>query len=344
MKHKHNNQGFHLSFLVLAVAVLAVIGLVGWKVFSNNKSNTSSTAPSSGAQNSASTTGKISNIDTSKLSLDQSAATSDPIGDKNGPFFHSVYTATATDGIHFTATDNKIAEHASVPDVIKLPSGQLVFYAVDGGGRSKSGVLIGVSDDNGKTWKTGSAQFTSSQDGQAGADPEAVMSDNGQLRLYYVVFPSKPTPGQPPGTDTVNKVYSATSTDGIHFTQEQGVRFEYAQITDPDVIKIGSTWFMYSAQGQTQLYATSTDAGGSFSYKGVVRATGAVSKTVSLSDGSYRQFYCGKGGIVSETSKDGINWNSGVVSLTSAASQITCDPSPVQLDTNNWLMVYKVSN
>lgn len=340
MKHKHDQQGFHHIILLLLVVVLAVIGLVGWKVF--DKKSTSGTAGSSSTGSNQGS--KIDKIDTSKLRLDQAVAVSDPIGDPNGPYYHSVYTATSSDGIQFIASGNKIAEHASVPDVIKLPSGQLVFYAVDGGGRSKSGVLMGVSDDNGKTWKTGSAQFTSSQDGQAGADPEAIMSDNGQLRLYYVVFPNKPTPGQPPGTDTVNKVYSALSSDGINFSQEPGVRFEYAQITDPDVIKIGSTWFMYTAQGQTQLYATSTDAGGSFSYKGVIRTTGAVSKTVSLSDGNYRQFYCGKGGIVSETSSDGISWNSSVVSLPSLNSQIMCDPSPVQLDSNNWLMVYKLAN
>lgn len=334
MKHKHDQRGFH-HIILLLVVVVAVIGLVGWKVF-DNKSQTDSTDSSN------SSTSSLTKIDTANLKLDQAVSSTDPIGDKNGPFFHDVYTAAATDGIHFTATGNKIAEHASVPDVIKLPSGQLVFYAVDGGGRSKSGVLMGVSDDNGKTWKTGSVQFASSQDGQAGADPEAVMSDNGQLRLYYVVFPGKPTPGQPPGTDTINKVYSALSSDGINFTQEEGIRFEYAQITDPDVIKIGSTWFMYIAQGPTQLYATSTDAGGSFSYKGVIRTTGSVSKTVSLSDGNYRQFYCGKGGIVSETSSDGFNWGSSVVSLKSSGSQIICDPSPAQLDANNWLMIYKV--
>lgn len=339
MKHKRSQSGFHHTLLVLLVIVLSVVGFVGWRVFSKNDKS-----PTNSADSSNSSTSSLAKIDTSSLKLDQAVSSSDPIGDKNGPFFHSVYTATSSDGTHFTATGNKIAEHASVPDVIKLPSGQLVFYAVDGGGRSKSGVILGVSDDNGKTWKTGSAQFTNSQDGQAGADPQVVMTDSGQLRLYYVVFPNKPAPGQPPGTDTVNKVYSALSSDGIHFTQEQGVRFEYAQITDPDVIKIGSTWFMYAAQGQTQLYATSTEGNGSFTYKGVIRTTGSVSKTVSTGNGQYRQFYCGQGGIASQTSSDGITWGSEVTSLGGSAGKIICDPSPVQLTSNSWLMVYKLAN
>lgn len=338
MKHKHNNQGFHLTFIILAIVVLAVIGLVGWKVFSKNKSDNS--VPSTSSSNSTPSTAEIDKIDTSKLGYDQSAEGSDPIGDKNGPFFHDVYTATSTDGVNFSATGNKIAEHASVPDIIKLPSGQLVFYAVDGAKRSKSGILMGVSKDSGKTWTLGSMQLSGA--GSGIADPEVTMADNGQLRLYYLVFPGPPAAGQPPAsTDTVD---SALSSDGIHFTKESGDRFEYAQITDPDVIKIGSSWFMYSAKGQTELYATASTANGSFSYKGVIRTTGAVSKTIAASNGQYRQFYCGQGGIASQTSNDGITWGDTVTSLSGSGGKITCDPSPVQLDANNWLMVYKVAN
>ena len=37
MKHKRNQQGFHHIVLFLAIAVLAVVGFVGWRVFSNQK-------------------------------------------------------------------------------------------------------------------------------------------------------------------------------------------------------------------------------------------------------------------------------------------------------------------
>ena len=335
-----NQNGFHLTIIILVALVLAVAGLAAWRVFRKNDQSQASTTASQAASGQT-TSKKIDKIDTAQLKFDQSASATDPIGDRNGLFYHDVYTATSTDGVHFNPTGNKVAEHASVPDAIRLPSGQLVVYSVDGGGRSASGVLIAVSGDNGKSWKTGSAQVSKDRLGQAGADPQAVLTDSGQLRLYYVVFPGKPVPGQPPSTDSVNKVYSATSADGLNFTEEQGVRFEYSQITDPDVIKIGSTWFMYAAQGQKQIYATATD-GLSFSYKGTIRDKGSVSKTVPVG-GTYRQFYCAQG-ITSEISTDGITWQNPTPSLPAPVGKIICDPSPLQLDDNSWLMIYKLAS
>lgn len=336
MTYQKDQSGFHLTAIALASLVLVVAGLTAWRVVSkNDKSQTPTTISQTTA---GQTTSKIDKIDAAKLKFDQAAATTDPIGDRNGPFYHGVYTATSTDGVHFNATGDKVAEHASVPDVIKLPSKQLVFYAVDGAKRSGSGILMGVSSDSGKSWKLGSLRLSGVSGGIA--DPQITMTDSGQLRLYYLVFPGPPAPGQPP--TSTNTVDSATSTDGINFTKESGDRFEYAQITDPDVIKIGSTWFMYAAQGQTQVYATATD-GLSFSYKGVIRTNGSVSKTVSAGSGTYRQFYCAQG-ITSEASTDGITWQNPTPSLSSPAGKIICDPSPVQIDANSWLMVYKVAS
>lgn len=333
-----NQSGFHLTALALIIVVLGVAGLVAWRVIKSSSKNQPKNTTSQTSASTPDTSGEISKIDTAKLAFDQQAAASDPIGDKNGPFYHDVYTASSTDGLHFTASGNKIAEHASVPDAIKLPSGQLVFYAVDGAQRSKSGVLMGVSGDNGKTWKLGSMQLSGVSGGIA--DPQITITDSGQLRLYYLVFPGPPVPGQPPAS--VNTVDSSTSTDGINFTKESGDRLEYAQITDPDVIKIGSTWFMYAAQGQKQIYATSSD-GLSFSYKGVTRQQGSVSKTVSTSGDKYRQFYCDKG-ISSSITSDGISWTDEGANLAAPAGKIICDPSPVQLDDGSWLMIYKVAN
>jgi len=331
-----NQSGFHLVAIVLVILVLGVAGLAAWRVFKSNPKNQPSAANQTAST--AGTSGKINQIDTAKLAFDQQAAASDPIGDKNGPFYHDVYTASSSDGLKFSSTGNKIAEHASVPDAIRLPSGQLVFYAVDGAQHSKSGVLMGVSSDNGKTWELGSMQLGGASGGIA--DPQITITDNGQLRLYYLVFPGPPTPGQPPAS--VNTVDSSTSADGINFTKESGDRFEYAQITDPDVIKIGSTWFMYAAQGQKQIYATSSD-GLSFSYKGVARQQGSVSKTVAISGDKFRQFYCDKG-ISSSTTSDGISWSDEGVNLAAPADKIICDPSPLQLDDGSWLMIYKVAN
>ncbi|HCM51570.1 TPA: hypothetical protein DIS56_00305 [Candidatus Saccharibacteria bacterium] len=334
-----NQNGIGHLVLFLLVLVVTIGGLVGWRVIgSDKKTQTGSTSSSNQTKTE---TGKIDKIDTSKLAFDKPAATSDPFNDRKGPFYHDVYLASSTDGVHFSNSQQQIINKASVPDAIKLPAGQLVIYAVDGGQRSVSGLLVAASDDNGKTWKAGSLQVKTSRTAYSvGADPQVLLTDDGKLRLYYLVFPGPPTSGQPP--TSVNKVYSATSSDGLNFTEEQGVRFEYAQITDPDVIKIGTTWFMYAAQGQTQIYATSTN-GSSFTYKGVTRQKGSVSKTIALSDGKYRQFYCADG-ISSSTTSDGINWMDEGVNLAAPAGKIICDPSPIQLDDGSWLMVYKAAS
>ncbi|HUY85300.1 MAG TPA: exo-alpha-sialidase [Candidatus Dormibacteraeota bacterium] len=343
---KKNQKGFaHLGLILLVVIVLAAIGFVGWRVLNKNKSAGSpkTTTSSSTARPKVSSV-KVNKIDTSQLAFDQAGAPTDPIGDRRGPFYHDVYTATSTDGIHFTSTNNKIAEHASVPDAIKLSSGQLVFYAVDGAQRSSSGALMGVSDDGGKTWKLGSLQLSGG--GQGGmADPQVVMADNGQLRIYYTTFPGgPPAPGQPPGGSGPNIIDSAVSSDGIHFTKEPGDRIARDQITDPDIVKIGNTWFMYLAQGPEQIYATSPAGNGSFTYQGVIRSGGSVSKTLAVGSGQYRQFYCNQNEIQSQTSTDGINWSGTATSLTNSGSGMICDPSPVQLGPSSWLMVYKLAN
>ncbi|MBI2592447.1 hypothetical protein HYW36_03145 [Candidatus Saccharibacteria bacterium] len=331
-----NQSGFHLVAIVLVILVLSIAGVTAWRVFKGNSKNQPTTANQTAST--AGTSGKINQIDTAKLDFDQKTAATDPIGDKNGPFYHDVHTASSTDGVSFSGGATQILNHASVPDAIKLPSGQLVIYAVDGAQRSKSGILVAASNDQGKTWSAGSMQLSSSRTGGV-ADPQVTLSDSGQLRLFYIAFSGPPIPGQPP--TSVNKVYSATSSDGINFTEEQGVRFEYGQITDPDIIKIGGAWFMYAAQGARQIYATSKD-GSSFSYKGITRQKGSVSKTVALPSGGYRQFYCANG-ISSSTTTDGINWVDEGVNLTAAAGKIICDPSPVQLDDNSWLMIYKLA-
>lgn len=336
-----SQNGFHLVVIVLVILVLAVAGLAAWRVTSNNSKNDDGKTSTNQLATANSSSDKINKIDASKLGFDQKAAASDPIGDKNGPYYHDVNTATSTDGLRYSNGATQILNHASVPDAIKLPSGQLVIYAVDGAARSSSGILMAVSDDNGKTWKAGSMRFDASRKGGV-ADPQITMTDDGKLRLYYVVFPGGPDtpPGQP--NTGVNKVHSALSSDGINFTEEEGVRFEYSQITDADVIKIGQTWFLYAAQGPKQIYATSVD-GNNFSYKGVARERGSVSKTVSIDGGKYRQIYCVSENISSSTTSDGINWIDEGVNLAAPAGKTVCDPSPVQLDDGTWLLTYKVA-
>lgn len=281
-------------------------------------------------------------VKSTELQFDAAGVTSDPFNDPRGPFYHNVYKAASKDGLNFKKTNGIVLEKASVPDLVKMNDGRLIMYAVDGARRSFSGFMVAISKDNGKTFQQGSVQFSSKV--MALADPQVILTNDGNIRLFYVQFPEKKPPldasGKPISTGDKIKIKSAISSDGINFEVEDGSRYETTEIvTDPDVIKIGSKWFMYLAKGP-ELIATSSSDGNNFKLEKSVRQQGSVSKTVAIGAGKYRQFYC-KDGISSAITTDGLNFSAEDVSLSAENGQIICDPTPVKVG-NQWLMFYKV--
>jgi len=282
-----------------------------------------------------------------ELKFDKQAATSDPFNDPGGPFFHNVFGATSSDGLNFIKTKNIVLEKASVPDIVKMKDGKLLMVAVDGARRSNSGLMVAMSEDSGVTWKQGSLQLQSPSGGGNAVDPEVILTDEGKVRLFYVVMGDKPgekppldVNGQPVGGTA--RVMSALSDDGVSYVEEQGERYksEGSIVTDPDIVKIGSKWFMYVSKGEQNIALTSDD-GNTFKLQGVIRAKGSVSKTVSIGNGEYRQFYCNEG-IKSDLTTDGLNFKPDNIPtrLTPDAGKIVCDPAPIQIG-NEWLMFYK---
>lgn len=280
------------------------------------------------------------------LKFDKEAVSSDPFNDPRGPYYHKVYKATSEDGLNFTRDSEVVLDKASVPDAVKAKDGTLFLYAVDGSGRSFANLMLAISKDNGDSWKTGSLHVDTGDGQQIGAaDPQAVLTDDGKIRLFYLVFPEKKPPldenGQPKPTGEKTKIKSAISNDGINFKEEKGARYESTDsITDPDVVKIGNKWFMYVSKGRELLAASSND-GDTFEYEKSIRTIGSVSKTVSIGGGKYRQFYCGDGGIDSAVTSDGLNWTDEKGSrLKTEQEEIICDPTPVKVG-NKWLMFFK---
>src|SRR3989344_4401118 len=274
--------------------------------------------------------------DNNKLSFDLSIENAHPLDfDPAGPFYHTLYRTASADGLSFSGKE-KIFEHTSVPDVIRLNDGRIALYGVDGYGRSRSGLIVAFSDDDGKTWTSGSLQLASSLNHQGAADPEVVLLPDGTIRMFYVIFPN------PNDQMSTNEVWSATSADGIHFVEEDGIRFKYERLTDPDVAKIGDTWFIYFAQGP-QLVAASSSDGKTFTKQKTIRDRGSVSNTVQIENNKWRQYYCSESeGIKSATSSDGLNWkdDSGT-RITPDSGTIVCDPAPIETD-DGWILFYKV--
>jgi hypothetical protein len=272
---------------------------------------------------------KTSPTKTVTPSFDNVAAETDPFADPTGPFYQDIYSATSNDGLQFTTGTDPIIKKASIIDAIKLKDGTILIYAVDGAGRSKSGIMVAVSRDTGKTWAQGSVKITSKRtNAQTVTDPKIVLLPGENLMLFYIV-----------SEGTKNTVYIATSPDGVNFDERRSV-FSLEGIRDPDIVNINNTWMMYLSQNNKLILATSKD-GLTFTYKQLVRENTSASNTVSISKGTWRQFYCSNEQIVSSTTKDGLNFQADAGSrLIESDASFICNPAPVQMK-NGWLLFYK---
>lgn len=314
--------------ILISIILIGLLGLEGYH-WLNNKKSVSTTSTSTATD----------------LKFDQPASSNDPFNDPNGPFYHKVYKDISPDGLNFTGKGELVIDKASVPDVVKTNDGKLYIYAVDGGSRSKSGAMVAISSDNGTTWRQGSVQIKSEDSEMSVADPQAVLQDDGSIRLFYLVASGLPDKknGQPVSTNQGTfMIKSALSQDGVNFIEEKGIRYQSVgeQITDPDVIKINNKWYMYLAKG-SELIATVSNDGNTFEFLQSIRNSGSVSKTVPIDNSQFRQYFC-RDGISSATSTDGLNWTDDPgIRIKQANNETVCDPSPVKID-NAWLMIYKV--
>lgn len=261
------------------------------------------------------------------------------IPDPNGPAFHQVALAKSSDGLTWQSDKRVIIDQASVPEGLRLSDGRWIIYAVDGSALGGPGLVYAESKDEGKTWAC-------SQINLQGADPDAVVLPDGRIRLYYIEFPFGPNPPVPgsPQANQPNRVKSAISSDGKHFTIEEGARLEGVQYTDPDVIRVGSDWFMYVSTGATAWAAQSSD-GLNFKLIGKVNQTGAVSGSFLFPDGTLRHYFCGRDGILSATSANGASvWQAeaGARIASSPDWKIVCDPSIVPDGKGGYWMPFKI--
>jgi len=260
------------------------------------------------------------------------------VPDPNGPSFHQVLIATSSDGLTWQTNHQVVIDQASVPEVVRLPDGRWLIYAVNGSMLGGPGFVYAESQDEGQTWTCGIVNVT-------GADPDVVLLPDGRIRIYYIEFPFGPNPPQP-GTQITepNRVRSAISLDGKNFTIEEGARLEGIGYTDPDVILVGNEWFMYVSTGEKAWAARSSD-GLNFTLIGLVNDTGAVSGSYLFPDGTLRHYYCGRQGIQSATSTGGGDrWRAepGTRIARDPAWATVCDPSVVSDGHGGYWMAYKI--
>ncbi len=125
------------------------------------------------------------------------------------------------------------------------------------------------------------------------ADSDVVKLDNGTFRMYYAIEP------EVPGNN--HEIYSATSSDGKTWTQEDGVRLTGAAF--PDVFELpDGTWRM-NVQGDNAIISYKSSDGLSWSKENGVRIDTketdftidrvAAPTTLKVSDGLYIMVYVG---------------------------------------------------
>jgi len=251
----------------------------------------------------------------------------------SGPYKDKVSFATSSDLFHWTESGVTIAEHASVPDAI-YKDGVIYVYFVDVTQDDKP-EQIGLlrSEDKGQTWADKVIIKIDGLGQKVAVDPDPFLLPDGRIRLYYLDIATAR-----PEQKTSGKIYSAISSDGINFAEEEGVRLEREQgLFDPDVTRIGDTWRMYTGAGEAPkvIYATSAD-GLTFTEEGVAYEGGSVPNV--FYDGQKYILYTA--GIDIALSVDGKTFTKQSYTF-QCSTGLTADPGVIQLGENEYLMVFK---
>lgn len=230
--------------------------------------------------------------------------------DNDGPAWNRrILTAFSSDeGKTWQKTNTIFTDRAEVPSAVADATGRIFVYYQSYHPDHKNAILVAVSEDDGATWahKTIAIDLPSTQ---KGADPSVVVLDDGRFRMYFSAVI--------PGESKVS-THSATSSDGINFTMDPGVRFTVADrgVVAPTVVRTGGQWYLfYIGDGGKNYRASSTD-GLIFGSAEVLQLDGYfVGESAIAVEGGYRMFaFSGAPGKVTGVrslfSVDGASWAS----------------------------------
>jgi hypothetical protein len=264
-----------------------------------------------------------------------------------GPWNTRLMIATSNDGLAWTRTNRILSDQADVPDAIMDARGWIFVYYVTWAEEVRNRIVAAVSPDNGVSWVYKRVNIANVPEGWAPqVDPDVVLLDNGDFRLYFT--------SDPDGAGSIKpRTYSAISSDGLNFTLESGVRFaaEEREVLDPTLLKIGEVWH-YFAGGMGEgvnYHATSVD-GLNFTRAPDVQIDKLMFANGIEVSGGYR-FYCfdvespPSHRIWSIFSTDGETWEVegkilDVDVATGFESVFVRDPAVLQIPDGTYVMFY----
>jgi hypothetical protein len=264
-----------------------------------------------------------------------------------GPWNTRLMIATSNDGLAWIRTNQILSDQADVPDAIIGARGWIFVYYVTWAEEVRNRIVAAISPDNGMSWVYKKVNIANVPGEWAPpVDPDVVLLDNGDFRLYFTSDPDGAGPTKP-GT------YSAISGDGLNFTLESGARFavEGREVLDPTLLKIGGVWHYFAGGvgGGVNYHATSAD-GLNFTRALDVQIDKLMFANGIAVPGGYR-FYCfdvespPAHSIWSVFSTDGGTWEmeEKILDVDVAAgleSVFVRDPAVVRLPDGTYLMFY----
>ena len=228
------------------------------------------------------------------------AGTSGWEADVTGPWAQGLRLATSDDGLEFRKTGEWVADQAGAPGAMVDDQGRLVVFYVawqDGENFTAKAVRVGEGD-----WRYYRVDFQGEHARRPNlADPYVVALDDGRRRMYYTT-----------SSDSLQKgFYSAVSSDGGTWVQEDGVRYTSSQPFHAAVVlEVEDGWWLFAGP-QAGHSAFSRD-GLAFDPRGPMQIAGASSFELHSAvavDGGYRAYGAtGPGRLASAFSTDGSSW------------------------------------
>lgn len=271
---------------------------------------------------------------------------------QNGPWNNDVLVYRL--GADGKTTPSGKFERAGVPTVARLGDGRLLatfqhFPADDQ--RHFDRVAASFSSDEGRTWtKPQPIEFEGLEEGLARPfDPTLVPLPDGRVRLYFTSNRSRDFRLSTP------QIYSAISSDGVHYTFEPGVRFgiEGRIVIDCAVVLHQGVFHLYAPDNGTAhefqnnqdrheppragtgYHATSTD-GLNFTRAADVVLDDPMVRWLgnAQSDGEKITFFATGRGVFTATSSDGATWKPAAhISVAGA------DPGAVAAKDGGWILL-----
>ncbi len=258
------------------------------------------------------------------------------------PWERPLKMAWSADGITF-GTPSVFQDSSGVPSVVRWKGDTLVcafqWFRVPVSSVSWDKVAVKFSYDNGMTWTDPEPIIVNGLpvNYQRPFDPTLLALNNDSIRIYF--SSSDGLPGI--GLDSTVNTYSASSTDGIHFTFETDARVDELsnRVIDPAVIRFKNGYHYISPIGSPQqgAYHYISPDGLNFMKVPDIPSDNNHNWTgnyMMKDTGELRFYGCGQAIWYKATANGGI-WNGYVHTNIQGG-----DPSVVRTGLNSYLMVY----